>query len=179
MIGAGALPAVEQAVRRLARPGARFLPARGAIRVALAEDREPNFNRMGIVEGFDLSPFNRLAAPHYNMSYEKERFVLRGEPADLFYFDFESGGPFPERHTSAVLTATGGIVNGIAQWMRLDLDEESRYENRPPIYRTAALGPLFHPLVQPVELESGDTLTVYGAHDRVTLNIWAEAPRQR
>ena len=31
----------------------------------------------------------------------------------------------------AILTATGGRVDGIAQWVRLDLDEVTRYENRP------------------------------------------------
>jgi Transglutaminase-like superfamily len=34
---------------------------------------------------------------------------------------------------------------------------------------------LFYPLQRPVELATGDTLTVCGAHDRLSLCIWAEA----
>jgi len=173
LIGAGALPAIEQAARRLVRPGARFIPARGAIRVALAEDRETHHRRLGIVEGFDMSHFNRLASPRYRMFDGNERFVLRSEPADLFRFDFESGGPFPEARASVALTATGDKVNGIAQWMRLELDEEGQYENPPPIYKTAALSPLFHHL-EPVEMAPGGTLIVCGTHDRQSLRIWTE-----
>ena len=40
MVGEGVLPAIEQAARRLIRPDAQIIPARGIVRVALAEDRE-------------------------------------------------------------------------------------------------------------------------------------------
>jgi protein arginine N-methyltransferase 7 len=178
LVGAGALPSIEQAVRRLVRPGARFIPARGAIRVALADDREPQFRRMDTVEGFDMSPFNRLAPPRYNMSDDVKRFALRSEAANLFRFDFESGGPFAEARESVLLTSTGGNVNGIAQWMRLELDAEVEYENPPPSYKTAALAPVFYPLPQSIDLLPGATLTVFGAHDRVMLRIWANTPRK-
>lgn len=179
LIGAGALLVIEQAVRHLARPGARFIPARGAIRIALAEDREPHYKKMGIVEGFDMSPFNHLASSHYQMTDDRDRFVVRGEPADLFCFDFESGGPYPEARTSLVLTSMGGCVNGIAQWIRLELDEEGHYENPPPCSRIAALGPVFYPLKKSIEMAPGDTLTVGGSHNRAALRVWAEAPKKR
>ena len=172
LIGAGALPAIEQAGRRLARAGARFIPSRGAVRIALAQDLQ--FLRMGIVEGFDLAAFNRLALPRYHMHDDAERFVLRSEPADLFEFDFESGGPFPEERASSVLTVTGGPVNGVAQWMRLDLCEGVKYENPPPGYRTAALGPMFHTFAGPIGVEAGQTLVIHGSHDRRTVRIWRE-----
>jgi hypothetical protein len=38
------------------RPGAPAIPARGVVRVSLAEDREAHHRQMHIVEGFDLSP---------------------------------------------------------------------------------------------------------------------------
>src|SRR5205807_7574512 len=67
MIGAGALPVIEQAIRRLMRPSAPVIPACGTVRTALAEDREAHRRQMHVVEGFDLSPFNRLAAPCYTI----------------------------------------------------------------------------------------------------------------
>ena len=63
MIADGVLPSMEQAVRRLMRLGATAIPAGGTVRVALAEDRDALRWRMQTVQGFDLSPFNRLASP--------------------------------------------------------------------------------------------------------------------
>jgi hypothetical protein len=59
--------------------------------------------------------------------------------------------------------------------MRLELDEETHYESAPPSYRTAALGPVLYPLSQPIDMASGSTLTICGAHDRVALRVWPKA----
>jgi hypothetical protein len=84
LIGAGALPAIERAVRCLVRPAARVIPAKGAVRIALAEDKEAYRTKMHVVEGFDLSAFNRLAAPSYRIRAGDERLALRSKPDDLF-----------------------------------------------------------------------------------------------
>jgi protein arginine N-methyltransferase 7 len=175
MIGAGALPAIEHAVRRLLRPGARVIPARGTIRVALAEDRRDRRSRMGVVEGFDLSPFNRLAAASYQIPVGEERLTLRSEPGDLFHFDFESGGPFPEKKDSVTLTTSGGRVNGIVQWLSFDMDKDARYENQPRVGSMSTFAPLFYPLMRPLELAPGSKLTIVGSHDRLSLRIWVES----
>jgi SAM-dependent methyltransferase len=174
LIGAGALPTVEHAVRRLVRPNARVIPAKGAIRVALAEDRKAHDKQISFVEGFDLSPFNRLAFPCYRIPHEEARAVLRSEPADLFRFDFRSGGPFPEARATVRLATSGGPINGIAQWVYLEIDEQGRHEF--PAEKNSALGATFYPLMQPIEMAAGDTLTVYGSHDTQSLHVWAETP---
>ena len=177
MIGAGALPITEQAVRRLIRPGAPVIPARGAIRVALGEDRKAHLKQMHIVEGFDLSPFNRLTAPHYAISSDDERLALRSEPEDIFRFDFQSGGPFPDTRASVSLAASGGLVNGIAQWPYFEIDDEVRYENRPSEGGFSIFGVIFHPLRKPIEMARGAELLVFGAQDRRSVRIWTEAPQ--
>lgn len=169
LIAAGPLQALEQAVRRFARPGTRVIPMRGSIRVALAE--YPN-RQMGIVEGFDLSLFNRLAPPYYRIDDANESLRLRTDPVDLFNFDFEAGGPFPEARSQVLFSSAGGRVNGVAQWIRLELDDAARYENSPPLHSTSSLGVLFYPFVRPIEMVSGDQITVCGSHDRNTLRIW-------
>jgi type III protein arginine methyltransferase len=174
MIGAGALPTTEQAVRRLMRPGAPAIPARGVVRVALAEDLTHR-RQMHIVEGFDLSEFNRLAPPSYEVHVGNERLALRSQPGDLFRFDFQSGGPFPEDRAAISLSSTGGSVNGIAQWVRFELDEEGWYENMPCVGAMSCFAVMFYPLQRPVEMAPGDTSKVCGAHDRLSLRIWAEA----
>ena len=108
MIGAGALPTMEQAVRRLIRPGAPTIPARGVVRVALAEDQEAYRGQMHTVEGFDLSAFNRLAPPSYELDVGSKRLIQRSDPGDLFRFDFRSGGPFPESRAAVSVSSAGG-----------------------------------------------------------------------
>jgi protein-L-isoaspartate O-methyltransferase len=173
LIGAGALPAIEQAVRRLARPGAPVIPARGRIQVALAEDRTALREQMSNVEGFDLTPFNRLAPAWYQLPRDKERVVLRSEPGDLFTFDFESGGPFPEARGTVTLSASGGRANGVVQWVHLDIDDEESYQF-PCAEKTSASGGMFYPLLRPMEMTAGDTLRICGSHDRLSLRIWAD-----
>jgi type II protein arginine methyltransferase len=177
MIGAGAFPAMEHAKRWLMRPGAPAIPARGTIRIALAEDRKAHLREMQIVEGFDLSPFNRLAAPRYAILNGDERLALRSEPGDLFRFDFQSGGPFPEARASVSLPACGGLVNGIAQWSCFELDDEVRYENLASEGKFSVFAVLFHPLKRPIEMNLGAKLLVCGAHDRHSIRIWAEVPQ--
>jgi protein arginine N-methyltransferase 7 len=174
MIGVGALPTMEQAVRRLARPGARIIPARGIIRVALAEDREAHRRQMQIVEGFDLSAFNRLAAPSYTVPVGSGRLALRSNPADLFRFDFQRGGAFPRTRAAVSLCSEAGLVNGIVQWVRFETDEEGCYENIPCPGRISAFDVVFYPLNSSIEMAPGDTMRVCGSHDRQALCIWGE-----
>jgi hypothetical protein len=46
--------------------------------------------------------------------------------------------------------------------------------NLPRAGAISGFAALFYPLQRPVELATGDTLTVCGAHDRLSLCIWAE-----
>jgi type III protein arginine methyltransferase len=179
MIGAGALPTMEQAVRRLMRPNAPAIPARGTVRIALAEDRKIHRRHMHVVEGFDLSLFNRLASGPYDIPVEDERLVLRSGPGDLFRFDFQSGGPFPEARATISLSSTGGIVSGIVQWHHFEFDDEECYENMPRVGSISAFAAVFYPFRRPIETTPGDTVTVCGAHDRVSLCIWAESRDQK
>jgi hypothetical protein len=175
MIGGGILPAMEQTIRRLARRGAPTIPASGVIRIALAEDRRLDSRKMHIVEGFDLSPFNKLFFPRYEIPTGTDQLVLRSAPGDLFSFDFQSGGPFPEARAKVILAASGGCVNGVVQWNDFSLDDEGQHENCPSV-GASGLAVTFHPLMKTIEPMPGDELEVCGAHDRLSLRIWAEVP---
>jgi hypothetical protein len=120
--------------------------------------------------------FNRLAAPRYTIHCGDERLALRSEPTDLFRFDFQSGGPFPGARASVLLSASGGVVNGIAQWLSLELNDEVRYENLPSKGAFSIFGVVFYPLRKPIKMAPGANLLVCGAHDRHSLRIWAEVP---
>jgi SAM-dependent methyltransferase len=173
LLSEGALPVMEH-VREagLLRPGGRMVPLRGRVRVALASDDEWQTERMNEAAGFDLTPFNRLAAPQRAIYVGGSRLTLRSDPADLFAFDFASGGPFPQRQAAIALAAHGGRINGIAQWIALDFDGEGRYENLPEPGAISSWMTNFHPFEREIGTEAGQRFTVHGRHDRKSLRFW-------
>jgi predicted O-methyltransferase YrrM len=175
MLTEQALPALEHAIAHLVVPGGAVIPARGCVRIALAEDRKWRQAQLGSVSGFDLTPFNRLAAPFRQIGVGDPRLELRSDPADLFTFAFASGGPFPEERRNVALFSHGGAVNGIAQWIALDLDAGHRYENVPRRGSKSAWAILFHPIAAPLTTVPGQPVRVSGRHDRESLTIWEAA----
>lgn len=172
LLGEDVLPIVEHAVKVLLKPGAKIIPARGIVRIALACDDKLHSTRLETIDGFDLSPFNRLAANFHRIRCGDKRLCLLSEPADIFDFDFQSGGPFPAATVSKTLISTGGKANGIAQWIALQMDEEGWYENNPTGGRSSAWAVIFWPFVAPRDCPAGTALKVFGSHDRRTLRIW-------
>jgi len=174
LLGEGTVPVLEHAVRYLLKPGARIIPARGRVRVALADNDDWQQARMSMAAGFDLSAFNRLVPPSHAIPIGASRLSLRSEPADLFTFDFASGGPFPPSRGAATLTATGRHVNGIAQWIALDMDDTAVYENHPEPGADSSWWAVFHTFESQLVLEPGQQIQVHARHDRDTLRVWAD-----
>jgi type II protein arginine methyltransferase len=172
VVGQSWIAALEDARTRLLTPDARVIPARTIARVALACDSRLNRRRMGDVDGFNLSGFNTLAPARYQIRADSDRLTLMSAPADLFDFDFQGGTRFPAASASTTVTAAGGPVNGIVQWIAIQLDGETRYENAPGA--ESCWAPLFYPLVAPVETRKGDRLTVRGSHDRRRMVVWLD-----
>ena len=173
MVGEDALPATEHAVRVLLKPGAKVIPARGVVRVALGCDDKLHLARMDTIDGFDLSPFNRLATSFYRVPRGDTRLALLSAPVDLFDFDFQSGGPFPAATAAKTLTSSGGRANGLAQWIALQMDESGWYENDPVPGTSSAWAVIFWPFAAPRECPRGTTIEVCGSYDRRQLRIWA------
>ena len=173
LLGQGALGIVADAARRLLAPGARVIPAAGVVRVALAWWEGLAAQRLGEVAGFDLSAFNRLERIPYRIRVGDPRLSLAGDAADLFAFDFASGGPFAAGRASADLVAAARPANGVAQWIRLQLDEEGAYENRPAEGASSCWLCLFTPLAE--EVAKGQGVRVHGAHNKLELRIWADS----
>jgi len=173
MLAEDPLPPLRDAIARLVKPGGLVIPARGQVRVALAHEGRMESRRIGVISGFDLSPFNRLASPYYQVVVGSPHLQLRSEAADLFDFDFASGGPWPERRSRVEVTAHGGPINGIVQWIALDMDASGRYENRPGPKATSSWAALFHPFPTAIESRPGQTWSVSARHDGTALRIWA------
>ena len=174
MMGVGALPAVEDALRRLVKPGGSVIPAGCAIKAALAEDRSLEHRRMRSVEGFDLSPFNLLAKPAYTVACGSDDLSVRSTTTTLFNFDFRSGGPNPALGTSNTVIGTGrDVANGVDfnGWNSGELDDEQRYDTAPG-GTAKAFGLEFHPAEDAFEAERGENFMIGAAHDRERLRVW-------
>jgi len=172
MLTEGVLATMEYAVGHLLKPGGQVIPARGGVRIALAFD--PNFHnkRMASVAGFDLSGFNRLAQPSYNIRTTDTRLQLMSDAAELFEFDFGAAEAERDAHTQRTLTAHGGPVNCVAQWIHLEMDEAGSYENRPGDPKYSNWDALGYPLPKRIEPRAGDGVTVHGSHDLNRVRIW-------
>jgi protein arginine N-methyltransferase 7 len=126
---------------------------------------------LGDVEGFDISLFERHVSPDINVVVNNSKLSLRSEPKSLFHFDFQSGGPFPAGQAEVTLTARGGAANGVVRWIRLKLDDEIDYENKPGPERRSHWAALFWPLPAG-DLEEGASVVLHAAHDRERVTLW-------
>jgi predicted RNA methylase len=166
----GALATLRDAIGRLARPGARLIPASASIRVALAWRKIKPLG-LGAVSDFDLSLFERHVAPERKFEARDPKLTLTSEPATLFDFDFASGN-LPRRGRASLALEADAPANGIVQWIRLQLDEEAVYENRPGPDAASHWAASFHPL--PREVGAGESIELHGAHDGERLQLWTD-----
>jgi type II protein arginine methyltransferase len=167
------LPAHEDAVARLIRPGAPVIPPRGRIRVALADAATKRFDG-ATVPDFDLGAFNMLLPPERRLFSNDPSIVLRSDPADLFAFDFATARKTEPASAEATCVARGGTASGIIQWIAVELDDDLTYENAPDaaILLRSAWKLRFFDFVDPIETIGGETYTIRGRHDRHRVEIW-------
>ena len=170
LVGVGGLDAVEDARRRLLKPGAAIIPGRCEIRVALAQTNPASDTRMGIVDGFDLSPFNRFRPTQTTISRRKLEF--RSRPVTIFDFDLAQSELVRSRNNRAVVSATGDGVDGIAQWLRFHLAEDIAYDTVED-EGVMAFGVQYH-AVEPFEADQGQEIKIAGGHDRLRTWFWIE-----
>jgi protein arginine N-methyltransferase 7 len=172
LLSEAVIPAHRDAVARLLKPDAAVIPARGQVRVALAEVTGPIGRRMGKVSGFDLSGFNRLARPYFEVPVDHARLELRSAPIDLFDFDFACALPLPNPVAQVAIESNGGPVAGIAQWIALDMDGHETYENRPGTGVSSCWGATFWPLAETIQTNAGQIITVAGRHETDRIRLW-------
>jgi type II protein arginine methyltransferase len=168
------LEALADARLRLARPDARMVPGAGALRVALANWQD--YAVMGHIReaaGFDLSPFADFAPASIRLPIGSPALALRSQAEEVFRFDFTALSHPREGAAHLALTADqDGEVNGIAHWIRLELDSETALEARPEPGAQFFSSPGFWPLPEPVFLRRGQTLAVAATHSDHDLTIW-------
>ncbi len=173
VLGEEVLPSHEHAIEQLLVPGAPVIPRAAMARVALA-DHDRQRHRLGAAYGFDFSAFNHLARAVYRVPIEDKRLRLLSDPADLFRFDISSGAYTNDARASIELTATGGQVTGVIQWLVLDLDEAGGLEAGPGMTAFSNWAMMFHAFPEPIETVPGQKVVIHGMHNRRRISIWGD-----
>ncbi|GAA0312117.1 hypothetical protein GCM10009087_22810 [Sphingomonas oligophenolica] len=171
LLSEGALPAHEDAVPRLLKPGGAVIPVRGRIRIALMDDGGAAQPDLGLIDSFDLSAFNRLRRPYRDIPVGSPAITLRSAATDLFAFDF-ANGPWRGDRCETRIASQGGRVTGVVQWIALDLDDREHYENHPGPGAASCWGAIFWPFARPVMSAPGEYLAIGACHERNRVRIW-------
>jgi type II protein arginine methyltransferase len=166
----GVLPTLEKAMELL-KPGGRMVPARLRIRLALVHDPNAPNRVMSKADGFDFTAFNCLAKPAYKSMRQATTLELQSDAQDIFVFDFPTAWT-PPAEAELLLTARGGTANAIAQWVRLELDDETSYEYGPGSTHWSCRTIQITPLQSPLMLHPGAEVRVRGSHDRKQIRFW-------
>ncbi|RYD65081.1 MAG: hypothetical protein EOP58_08300 [Sphingomonadales bacterium] len=172
LLSEGVLPAHEDAVARLLAPDGVVIPPRGTIRIGLARDLRDRAPRLYEASGFDLRAFNRLAAPNESVRVGMDQVALRSDATDLFSFDFATAEPRKAERRELELVSQGGRIDGVVQWIALEMDAVGRYENKPESGAVSCWGALLWRFPSPIETAPGDRITVGGAHERDRVRMW-------
>lgn len=169
LLGEGVLSSIEDAKRRLLTPDAKIIPKTGSVVCALFEG-ETIKNNISVDEvlGFDLSGFNAIAASKRYINRDHLDIGLLTDTAEAFVFDFAGRDYFPaERKTLRMPIKIAGRCYGVAQWIRLQLDDNVTFENHPATKTPAtSWQTCFYRFPTPVDVNAGQTALVCAAHNR-------------
>jgi len=174
LITEGVLPAVEHAHECLLVEAATVIPRAASIMGYLAGGRALQTMLFAYeVAGFDLSPFNEFGPSMLPADLDHVPHSILSRDAQFIRFDFQQrqfpAGEWPVEFVSV----NHGICVGVVQWIRLELDSATTYENRPS-QDSSFVGHwshLVHRFPRPLLLKPGDRVPVLFKHDRSQIAI--------
>jgi type II protein arginine methyltransferase len=163
LFGDGIVQFIDDARQRLLKPDATILPQKAELRLCLASFQVPEKHKpLGRVEGFDLSAFNVLAPrASSHLRAAKIGAEPRSEPLSALRKDFAGSAPFGEDSARLEFVSSGGQVDGVAQWLRVEFFDDLIFENSPftPAPRSHWGSPLT-PLASPLATDAGQRIAV-------------------
>jgi len=174
VVGEGILQALEHAHANLLTPDAVVIPQAASVMGYLAGGaRLAGLLFAGRVAGFDLSTFNDFAPSRLPVSLNGVAHHVMSADTEFARFDFRQR-QYPMASIPVNLEATlSGPCAGVVQWMRLELDGEIRYENRPTL-DTEFCGHWTHTLHRFPRLRqvrAGESVPVMFQHDRAQITL--------
>ena len=174
LLGEGVLPAVEHAHQYMLTPDAIVIPRVAAARAYLIGGAEIEAMLFaGTSNGFDLSLFNDFAPPILAASMNNIDHDVLSDDFELFRFDFRSKRFPMESRDIDVAAIKSGVAAGLVQWIWLDLDGTSPYENRPSraVHLDGHWTQILHRFPRPLAVRQGAALRLSVRHDRQQISV--------
>jgi type II protein arginine methyltransferase len=174
LITEGVLPTVEHAHEYLLTPNATIIPQAASVMGYLAGGSMlEGMLFVDKIAGFDLSSFNDFAPPMLAAALDLLPHRALSDDIELMRFDFREK-TFPMGGVRLALKATRhGVCAGVAQWIKLELDPYTKYENRPSPQAdfNGHWTHVMHRFSRLVTVQPGDIVPVLFRHDRSQIGI--------
>lgn len=173
LMGEGVLPTLEHANAELLAPGGAVIPRAAAARGYLIGGKSLRDKlHVDRAAGFDVSPFAAFAPAKVGLCLDHEPHEVLSDDVDLVGFDLTQSF-FPAAVLPVAITATAaGECVGVAQWLRLQLDADTVYENRPsPRAGGATWVHIVYRFPQPIAVKPGDVVKIIVRHDRKQISV--------
>ncbi|HVY90845.1 MAG TPA: tetratricopeptide repeat protein [Hyphomonadaceae bacterium] len=167
------LPTIEHAREHLLTPDAVVIPRRASARGFLVGGSTLEAQAyVTQASGFDLSRFNLFGSTKFGLHLDRIEHEALSDDFEIFGFDLMQPSFPPERRPLTVTANRSGRCVGLAQWLRLDLDRETTYENRP----NAGAGAngwmhIVYRFPEPLELRAGDEVRLLASHSRKDMMV--------
>jgi hypothetical protein len=173
LLSESVLPTVEHARQHLLTPDAPVIPRRAAALGYLVGGGaiEAHFFAPKYA-GFDLSGFDYFAPSKVGLHLDRLRHEVMSEDFEIFAFDLMQSHFPAERRVFSVRASRPGRCVGVAQWLRLELDAETTYENRPKA--DAGANGWMHVLYrfrEPLDLSLGEEVRLIASHSRTAMTV--------
>lgn len=167
----GVLPALRDAAQRLLAPGGKMIPQGGSIQIALAYWSQYDDFCAAKENDFDLSGFNALLPHRHSLKVHDPDLTMCSESYALYDFDFYTTQS-PMITTDMELVAAGGRVNGIVQWIKLQMDAKDIYENKPGKNAQSTWACQFYPFAVTQDMIAGEKRRIFASLAHNKLRIW-------
>jgi len=174
LLSEGVLPAIEHAYQQLLTTDAIVIPRAAAAKAYLIGGSEiEGMLFAGSSNGFDLSPFDDFAPPILAASLNNVAHDVLSDDFELLRFDLRAK-LFPMgNHPLAVTITKSGVAVGLVQWIHLDLDGATDYENRPSFgpHGESHWTQILHRFPRPLAVEAGGTVRLVVHHNRQQISV--------
>jgi tetratricopeptide (TPR) repeat protein len=167
------LPTLEHARAHLLTPDAAIIPCAAAAHGYLVGGAalEAQFF-VDQAAGFSLAPFNAMAPHKLGMHLDRVPHDVLSDDFEIFRFDLTQPRFASERRTIDVPVRQAGRCIGVAQWLRLQLDEDTSYENRPrPGAGANGWMHVLYRFREPIAVEPGTVLRLLASHNRTAMTV--------
>lgn len=174
LLAPGMISVIRHARENLLKPDARIIPwAARVFGCLLRCDHLARINPVREIAGFDMSPMDAMRSPGYaQIDLGADPHQRLSDEVEIFAFDFGTDLAEKATHPVAFRINQGGICHGVAFWFDLHMDDQIVYHSV-SLARTNHWKQAMHFFPQPIEVVSGQTLTVTAGYDntRIFFNL--------